>query len=175
VNSLFQQTLKQLTFKTFHHNQIATFDYDDLFANLRVIVFSLTNFRTMCSGLQLDSFTSNYAQFKELGIDKIYVVDSTDWLIGPHIEKRAPTLIGLPDRDMAFVQALAEHYKYKKETFDLARYWQYVIIINNGEPERIWHNPFKESAPLEILKSQSHRYRKVSGNAVLTDLIDKAN
>jgi peroxiredoxin len=154
---------------------MAIFGYDDLFADQRVIVFSLTNFRTICSGQQLRSFLSNYDQFKEMGIDNIYIVDSTDWLIGPMIDKRAPELIGLPDRDMEFVRSLAEHYDYPKETFDLARYWQYVVIINDGEPERLWHNPFKENASLTILKDQSYRYRKISGDVVLKYLVDNSS
>jgi len=172
VNSQFQQTLKQLSFKTFYHNQMETFGYDDLFANRRVVVFSLTNFRTVCSGTHLRGFVDSYTQFKELGINDIYVVDSTDWLIGPYIDKRAPDLKGLPDRDMAFVRAVADYYNYQKETFDLARYWQYIVIINNGEPEKLWHNPFKEGAQLQALKDKAYRYRKMSAESVLNYLVD---
>lgn len=174
MNSKFQQTLKQLSFKTFYHNQVATFGYDDLFADQRTIVFSLTNFRTICSGNQLDGFMQNYDRFRELGIDKICVVDSTDWLIGPMMDKRETEIIGLPDRDMLFVRTVADHYEYAKETFDLARFWQYVIIINNGQPEYLWHNAFKSDAQLSVLKDQAYRYRKISSDVVLKYLVDKA-
>jgi len=172
VNLTFQQTLKQLSFKTFYHNQMATFGYDDLFANRRTIVFSLTNFRTICSGTQLRGFIDNYNQFCKLGINKICVVDSTDWLIGPTMDKRETEIIGLPDRDMLFVQAVADHYEYPKEKIELARFWQYVVIINNGEPEKLWHNPFKADAPLTILKDPVYRYRKLSADVVLKYLVD---
>ena len=172
MNSQFQQTLKQLSFKTFYHNQMATFGYDDLFADQRVVVFSLTNFRTVCSGQHLRGFVEQYSRLKELGIDAVHVVDSTDWLIGPYIDKRAPDLVGLPDRDMLFVRAVADHYDYPKETFNLARYWQYIVIINNGEPEKLWHNPFKEDAQLQALKDRAYRYRKMSADVVVTYLVD---
>lgn len=172
MNSQFQTTLKQLSFKTFHHNQTKTFGYDDLFANRRAIVFSLTNFRTTCSTEHLCGYADKFAQFKELGIDEMYVVDSTDWLIGPYIDRRYSDLKGLPDRDMEFVQALAKHYEYQKNTFDLARYWQYVVIINDGEPEKLWHNPFKSDTLLTTLKSRDYRYRKMSSNLVLKYLVD---
>lgn len=172
MNSQFQQTLKQLSFKTFYHNQIATFGYDDLFANQRVVVFSLTNFRTICSGNHLGSFIDAYDQFKELGIDNIYVINSSDWLIGPYIDKRTNTLRGLPDRDMTLVQSLAEHYNYQKDTNELARFWQYVTIINNGEPEKLWHNPFTSNTLLRILKDPEYRYRKLSADVVLKYLVD---
>ena len=151
---------------------MATFGYDDLFADRRVVVFSLTNFRTICSGLHFRSFLDNYSRFKELGIDNIYVVDSTDWLIGPYIDKRSQDLIGLPDRDMSFVRAVADHYEYPRDTFDLARYWQYIVIIKNGEPEKLWHNSFKADAQLRVLKDRVYRYRKISGETVLEYLVD---
>ena len=172
MNSTFQNTLKQLSFKTFYHNQIATFGYDDLFADRRVIVFSITNVRTICSGEHLRSYRTSYSQLQEDGIDDVYVVDSTDWLIGPYIDKRAPDLKGLPDRDMAFVRAVADHYDYQKNTTELARYWQYVIIINNGKPEKLWHNPFNANAPLRILKDPAYRYKKLSADVVLKYLVD---
>lgn len=152
---------------------MATFGYDDLFADQRVIVFSITNYRTICSVNQLEGFVNLHAWFKEHGIDGIYVIDSTDWLIGPWLDKRSTDIIGLPDRDMQFVKMLADHCEYEKETFDLARFWQYVTIINNGEPEKIWHNPFKADAPLVILKDKTYRYRKLSADVVQEYLFDK--
>lgn len=151
---------------------MATFDYDDLFADRRVIIFSLTNFRTVSSSKQMQGFIDNYDKFIELGINKICVIDSSDWLVGPWVDKRSQDMIGLPDRDMSFVRAVADHCEYQKDTVDLARYWQYVVIINNGELEKIWHNPFKENTKLVILKSNEYRYRKISPDVVLKYLVD---
>jgi peroxiredoxin len=151
---------------------MTTFDYDNLFADRRVLLFSITNIRTFCSLDQFKSFQDNYLDITACGIDDVCVIDSTDWLVGPWVDKRSDTMKGLPDRDAKFVKALAEHHKYQKETFDLARYWQYVVIINNGEPEKIWHNPFKSTSSLTILKSQAYRYRKLSADVILKYLID---
>lgn len=152
---------------------MATFGYDDLFADQRVIVFSITNPYTLCSGKQLTDYMKNYTEFKEVGIDNVYVVDSTNWMIGPYVDKRSQELKGLPDRDMEFVSALARHYDYQKKIFDLARFWQYVVIINNGLPEKLWHNPFKENAPMTILKDRQYRYRKLSPDVIFKYLVDK--
>jgi len=172
VNLLFQNKLKQLLFKTFYHNQVTTFGYDDLFADQRVIVLSITNQRTTDSEKYINGFVDNYKKFKELSVDKICVVDSTDWLIGPYIDKCSQDLIGLPDRNMQFVGALAEEFNYHKELIDLARYWQYITIINNGKLEKFWHNPFKSNTMLHVLKSQDFRYKKLSADVVLKYLVD---
>lgn len=172
MNSIFQQQLEQLTFKTFYHNQLETIGYDNLFADRRVIVFSLTQFRTSCSANQMQSYIDNHDNFLKNGIDTICVVDSTDWLLGPYVDKRTSMIKALPDRDMKFVTSVAKHYDYQKSVTDLARFWQYVIIINNGEPERLWHNPFKPQSPLLILKDHSYRYKKLSADVVLKYLVD---
>lgn len=172
MNSKFQETLKQIEFRTVHCDQVVTYGYNELFADRRVIVFSLTNTRTICSGRQVVDFGKHYAKFQEIGIDTVYAVDSTDWLVAPWMSKRSKHIIGLPDKDMSFVKSLAEHYNYQKQTFDLARYWQYIVIINKGEPEKIWHNPFNENAPLAILKDPSYRYRKLSAETVYKYLVD---
>lgn len=154
---------------------MVTFGYEDLFSNRRVIVFSLTNYRTLCSVEQLEGYANRYSWFKENGIDDIYVIDSSDWLVGPWLDKRKTEIKGLPDRDMSFVRAIADHHNYKKETLELARHWQYVAIINDGEPEKFWHNPFKSDAPLVILKDKKYRYRKLSADVVQSYLVDNNN
>lgn len=172
MNSQFQQTLKQLTFKTFYHNRMTTFDYDNLFADRRVLVFSITQFRTVSSHKQIESYMEHYHDILLHGVDDVCAIDSFDGLIGPMMDKKSQFIKGLPDQTSAFVKALADHYNYQKSVMDLARFWQYVVIINNGEPEKIWHNPFKSDVPLIILKDQQYRYRKLSADNILKYLVD---
>lgn len=183
MNSTFQEKLKQIEFKTIYRGQMTTFDYDSLFANRRVIVFSITNIRTVCSVAQFKKYEIVFNNtLKNLGIDDVCAVDSTDWMIGPWVDcmgdvtaRENPDwtrLKGLPDRDHSFVKLISEHYQYQKDLKDLARLWQYVIIINNGEPEKFWHNPFKADAPLKVLKNQEYRYRKLAPRVVRSYLVD---
>lgn len=172
MNSEFQQTLKNLSFTTYHHNQLTTFDYDDIFADRRVIIFSVPQFRTISSGRHSQDYINNAECFLNNGIDGLYAIDSTDWLIGPMMDKKSKVVVGLPDRDCKFIVALAEYYKYQKPIGELSRLWQYVTIINNGEPEKIWYNPFKADTKLVILKDSTYRYRKLSADVVLKYLVD---
>ena len=172
MNSQFQQTLKQLTFKTFYHNQMATFGYDNLFADRRVLIFSITQFRTVSSQEQIESYMDHYASIISHGVDDVCAIDSYDGLIGPMMDRKSQFIKGLPDQTMTFVEALAKHYDYRKSVKDLARLWQYVVIVDCGEPEKIWHNPFKEDAPLKVLKDQQYRYRKLSADNILKYLVD---
>lgn len=184
MNSTFQEQLKQIDFKTFFRKQMATFDYENLFSNRRVLIFSLTNIRVPCSVEHFHNFEKMYLTFLENGIDDVCVVDSFDLMIGPWTASMADRWMqrtgkpdtlgikGLPDRDQRFVKLLAEHYEYNKPVKDLARFWQYVTIINDGEPEKIWSNPFNAEAPLRVLKHPDYRYRKLSADTVLKYLLD---
>lgn len=151
---------------------MATFDYDDLFANRRVIVFSITNFRTLDSADQLHAFAKNYNWFKSNGIDDVYCVDSTDPMMAPWADKKTKDIKALPDRDMEFVRIVANNFDYNKKIFDLARYWQYVVVINNGMPEKLWHSEFDETLPLAVLKSKESRYKNLSIDTIQEYLLD---
>jgi peroxiredoxin len=171
----FSHKLKQITFKTFHRNQLVTFDYDDLFSNRRVLIFSITNAYTRCSGLHIKSFELAYQKLLDLGLDNVYAIDSTDWLVGPMMDKKSADIIGLPDRDLKFVESVAELANNKNDINELARLWQYVIIINNGEPEKLWSSPFKKQTSLSILKNPSVRYRGLSVDIIEKYLVDNAS
>lgn len=168
----FSRNLKQLTFKTFYCNQVETFDYDNLFADRRVLVFSITNSYTRCSGVHIKSFESNYQRLLELGLDDVYAVDSVDWLIGPMMDKKKTEIRGLPDRDMSFIKSVAEYAGRTENINELCNWWRYVIIINNGEPEKIWFSPFKSNSSLVIRKNFDLRYRGLEVDKIEKYLID---
>ena len=171
----FSRKLKQITFKTFYRNQLETFDYDNLFLNRRVLVFSITNIQAQCSGLHIKSFEQSYQKLLDLGLDDIYAVDSTNWLVGPMMDKKLTGIRGLPDRDLAFISAVAEYANNKCSINDLARLWQYLIIINNGSPEKMWSAPFKKELPLHVLKNPTLRYRGLSIDKIEKYLVDNSN
>ncbi len=168
----FSHKLKQITFKTFYRNQMATFDYDDLFADRRVLVFSVNNSYTKCSGIHIKNFEMNYQRLLELGLDDIYVVDSVDWLIGPMMDKKNTPIRGLPDRNFDFVKLVADYVGKTENVDELGRWWQYMLIIQNGEPEKVWAAPYKSNVSLSILKNLDLRYRGLTIDKIEKYLID---
>ena len=168
----FSHKLKQITFKTFHRNQLVTFDYDELFSNRRVLIFSINNSYTRCSGLHIKSFELAYQKLLDLGLDNVYAIDSSDRLIGPMMDKKSTDIVGLPDRDLEFVNAVAKLTNNNNDIKDLARLWQYVIIINSGEPEKLWSSPFKKQTSLSVLKNPTLRYRGLGVNIIEKYLVD---
>jgi peroxiredoxin len=164
--------LKQIVFKTFHRNQVEVFDYDDLFADRRVLVLAVNNIMTTSTGVYMESFEQEYQHIIDLGIDAIYIVDSDDLLVGPWADKRPQPIIGLPDRGQQFVSAVAEHFQINKPVVELARHWQYMIVINNGTPEKLWQAPYKSNLDLQLLKSNNLRYFKLGPDVIKKYLVD---
>ena len=166
-NNDFQTQLKQLNFKSFYHNQMETFGYDDLFASKRVVIFSITYSSSVESTTQLTAFNRLYDNFCNNGVDDVYAINSNSLLFGPRVDKLSKKIKGLLDAEGHFVSALGNLYYPDCTAFDLARYWQYVICLNDGVPEKIWNNVYKPSLPLRILKSPGYQYRKIGPELVL--------
>lgn len=168
----FNRNLKQIDFRTFFHDQITTFDYGDLFASRRVLVFSVTNLYTTCTALYIKSFEQAYNNLMSMGIDNIYAIDSSDWLVGPTLDQTQVDIKGLPDRDMKFVSAVAGYANNNNNIVDLARHWQYMMLLNDGTPEKLWTAPFKKDTRLSILKSKDLRYYRLGPDKVAEYLLD---
>jgi peroxiredoxin len=169
----FQQQLHALKFKTFRDNQTELLGYDDIFAGRRVIVFSTPS--PLPSIHQLLDFDNNYKVLNELGIDQSYCISSDTFLVCPWAESLVKHVFGLGDIEQGFVRLVAEHYAINKPISDLSRLWQYAIIINNGEPEQLWHNPIKSNISWKIVKNPNFKFHGVKFESIKKYLLDKIN
>jgi peroxiredoxin len=161
-NTDFQNSLKQIKFKTFFHNRAEMLDYETLFAGRRVVVFSITNMMSTLSYQHFVSFNSEYNNLKSNGIDEVYAVNSTELMFGPWADKQSKNIRGLANIDKKFIQALSKFYQIKRDLQELAVTWQYITIINDGIPEESWHVPFRAGMPWRAIKHDLWRYRGLS-------------
>lgn len=168
----FQKTLQSITFKTFHQNQLITLGFDDLFKNKRVVVFSTTRTGPP-SNRHLSQFNAAQSELAVRNIDATYAINSTEWIIGPWVEKHYHSLIGLPDRDYKFVEALAKHCNLNKPIEAAARHWEYILIIKNGDIEKIWKNLFITNMPILITTTNKFAYHNLSVDRVISYLDEK--
>lgn len=151
----FQYAIQSLTFKTFYHNQAQQFGYDDLFLNRRVVVFSMPNM----FGRRSVKFLKEFDQTLP-GIDAIYCVSSNCQLIGPWTEKHS-AIMGLYDTGN-FVKSVAEQFNIDKPHRDLTTFWQYILIVSNGIPEKLWHNPVKTNMSFALSKNPKYAFHGLS-------------
>ncbi|CAB4142368.1 AHP1 Peroxiredoxin [uncultured Caudovirales phage] len=135
----------------------------DLFANKRVVLFSLPGaFTPTCSTYQLPGFEEKFAEFKALGIKDIYCVSVNDafvmnaWAKQQKIKK----VKVIPDGSCQFTNLMNMAVGKDNLGFGI-RSWRYACVVNNGkiekwfiEPGKCWdaeNDPYGETAPENIL------------------------
>ncbi len=135
----------------------------DLFANKRVVLFSLPGaFTPTCSTYQLPGFEEKFAEFKALGIKDIYCVSVNDafvmnaWAKAQKIKK----VKVIPDGSGKFTRKMGM-LVYKDNLGFGERSWRYACVVNNGKIEK-WFiepgaedncpvDPYGETSPENIL------------------------
>lgn len=172
MTSDFQTKLKQVEFITFFQNCMATYNFEDLFAGQRTVLFSLTVLDPMARAY-FTNFSNEYENLKQLGIDNVYAISSNN-MLGPWANNMSTKMLALPDKNMQFVEALAEHVNLARPVKDAAQFWQYIIILNNGIPEQFWESPikFKKDLPMSLIKNKRYRFNGLNVDIVKKYLID---
>lgn len=120
----------------------------DIFGGKRVVVFSLPGaFTPTCSVCQVPSIEEMYNDFKELGIDDIYIISVNDafvmrkWMIDQGIEK----IKFIPDGNGEFTRKMGMLVEKYNLGFGL-RSWRYAMIVNDGVIENWFEEPgFKDN------------------------------
>jgi len=156
-------TLTEIKFKTMGSQEIG---YPNLFYNRRIIIFSLPLPINPFSVHQLRGFAENYNTFKNLGIDDIYSISSNAIVI-PFTVEQSVNITPLSDVKQNFVKFL----KPDSPNFDeLARLWQYSVIVNNGTVEKLFSNPLKSNMPLHVYCNRLYQYRSIDAETILSYL-----
>ena len=116
---------------------------DELFANKRVILFSLPGaFTPTCSTYQLPGFEGQFNDFKAQGIDEIYCVSVNDafvmnaWAQALNIKN----VKVIPDGSAGFTRGMDMLVDLSAIGFAW-RSRRYAAIINNGVVEHMFEEP----------------------------------
>jgi peroxiredoxin len=166
-NTNFQTDLKNINFKTFFRSQIEIFDYDDLFAEQRVVVFSIPKMFMPESLDYIKEFNKNYEQLCRNGIDRVYAINSFDRIFPAWMDHQSQKIIGLSDIDHKFIGPLARMFQPTEDLDGLSKYWQYIAVFNNGILEKFWKSPYKSSFTLRVLKRPDLQYHKLGPEVIL--------
>jgi len=116
---------------------------DELFANRRVIVFSLPGaFTPTCSSNHLPRYDELYAEFRAQGIDEIICVSVNDAFVmrqwGRHLGNRHITL--LPDGNAEFTRKMGMLVDKSNLGFGM-RSWRYAMLVDDGRIDKIFIEP----------------------------------
>jgi len=118
---------------------------EDLFANKRVVMFSLPGaFTPTCSTYQLPGFEENYDTFKANGIDEIYVVSVNDaFVMNAWAEDLGIKNVKvIPDGNCEFTTKMGMNVAKNNLGFG-ERSWRYSAVVDNGKVEKLFVEPNK--------------------------------
>jgi peroxiredoxin len=137
----------------------------DLFARMRVVIFSLPGaFTPTCSNQQLPDFEELYPEFKDLGIDAIYCISVNDAFVMNAWAKQLgiKNIKMIPDGSAKFTSAMGMDV-YKDNFGFGVRSWRYAAIVTNGKIETwfiephmdddVESDPYGETTPQKILRT----------------------
>lgn len=136
---------------------------DDIFAGKRVVVFSLPGAYTpTCSTYQVPEFEKMYDDFKQKGIDEIYVLSVNDTFVMRRwmIDQGVQSIKFIPDGNGDFSYEMGSLIDMSSVGF-ANRSRRYAMVVNDGvietlsiEPEADADNPdpYGESSPENVIK-----------------------
>ena len=135
----------------------------DLFANKRVVIFSLPGaFTPTCSTYQLPGFENQFNDFKHKGIDEIYCVSVNDaFVMNAWANMLDITNVKvIPDGTGAFTDSMGMLIDMSAIGFG-KRSRRYAAVIDNGVIEKMFvepeasetdPDPYGESSPETVMK-----------------------
>lgn len=140
--------MKDISFKTYQNNILAESAAENLFNNKKVLVCSIV--QTMGKGvanLYLKHLADIKKKYISLGLDEIYVVNSSDqiWLL-PKVLAFFPDLIPLLDYEQRFIRYI------EKECSANLDYSPYQVLITNGVIEKIYNSTPKNFTSYDLYK-----------------------
>lgn len=165
----FQENLKTVKFKGLHNCN----DYAELFAARRTIVLSLPLPANINSWDQIKRYETACTDLYAAGVDQICVISETPFLI-PYVSYHGPHIVPLVDVDMQFTQLVKDYAGSSRDLKELSHLWQYVMILNDGIPEKLFHNPLTDSISLKLYCKPLYQYFRLGPDRVIKYLLDNS-
>jgi len=113
---------------------------DDIFAGKKVIVFSLPGAYTpTCSASHLPRYEELYSEFKELGVDEIYVLSVNDTFVMRKwmIDQKATNVKFIPDGSGIFTEGMGMLVDKDNLGFG-KRSWRYSMLVDDRVVEKMF-------------------------------------
>jgi peroxiredoxin len=143
--------MKDISFKTYQNNILAESNAKTLFNNKKVLVCSIMPISGKgVADLYLKHLADNKKKYNSLGIDEIYVVNSSDhiWLL-PKVSAFFPELIPLFDYEKKFIRYIEKKYSAYNINFNCV---PYQLLITNGIVEKMYTSTSKNFVCYNLYK-----------------------
>ena len=151
------QRVPNVTFRTRKDNQWVDITTDELFADKKVIVFSLPGaFTPTCSSTHVPGYNELAGVFKQNGIDDIICISVNDAFVMNEWQKtqEAENITFIPDGNGEFSEKMG--MLVDKENLGFGkRSWRYSMLVNDGVIEKMFIEPEVEGDPFEVSDAET--------------------
>ena len=116
---------------------------DELFANKKVVVFSLPGaFTPTCSTSHLPRYEELYNEFKALGVDEVVCVSVNDAFVMYQwgLKQNRENVFLLPDGNGEFTRKMGMLVDKSNLGFGM-RSWRYSMYVDNKEIKKVFKEP----------------------------------
>ena len=146
------QPVPNVVFKVMDEGKWKDVNSHDLFANKRVILFSLPGaFTPTCSSSHVPRYNELYPVFKQHGVDRIICMSVNDTFVMNAWKKdqHAEYIDFIPDGNGEFSEKMG--LLVDKDDLGFGkRSWRYAMLVNNGVIEKMFIEPNKPGDPFEV-------------------------
>ncbi|PID51415.1 MAG: peroxiredoxin [Pasteurellales bacterium] len=125
---------------------------DELFANKKVVVFSLPGaFTPTCSTSHLPRYEELYEEFKALGVDEVVCLSVNDAFVMYQwgLKQGRKNVFLLPDGNGEFTRKMGMLVDKSNLGFGM-RSWRYAMFVDNKEIKKVFVEPeFGDNCPTD--------------------------
>lgn len=146
------QRVPEVTFKTRKNGEWKEVKTSELFANKKVVLFSLPGaFTPTCSSTHLPRYNDLVSEFKEHGVDSVICISVNDAFVMEAwgVDQEADNITLIPDGNGEFSKGMGMLVDKSDIGFG-KRSWRYSMLVNNGVVEKQFIEPDKPGDPFEV-------------------------
>jgi hypothetical protein len=139
--------IEDIEFKLLDSDQIVTSSLNKLISNKRVLFCSISSPHSKLTHAYLKELVQCQERYKEYGIDKICLIDSSNdfWSL-PIVQSFFPKLTIFLDYDRTLINYLKKIFLKSESVEFLVNNWRYQLLLNDKKIETFYEQPTKNRA-----------------------------
>lgn len=135
----------QKQFLRYSENCFNFLSWDEITRQRRVLLVSITRRKAPFVATYVRHLSIWAEMYRQWGVDQVYLVTDDqryNLLALDTLTKNLPTI---GDVNHEFVSQLGQHCNLQHHSpHDLSQYWNYQVLINNGDIEKIYYQPMDD-------------------------------
>jgi peroxiredoxin len=138
--------MEDISFSIYSNNKLQKITLQDLTSNRRVLICSVVRLYQHITNTYVSRIIDQIPFYHANGIDQVYIVFSAGGIIPlARADKIFPGITAIADDNRKFVAHIKKSVDKNTQSLDdLAQFWSYQVLLNNGEIEQFYEQPTED-------------------------------